>query len=653
MARRPDAQVIQAPAGVGKTTAYAKMLADRKTGRDEVYVPTLALAEELQARIRGLNTSRPVWVVRGREQCLPDGTPLCQQAPVAARLARQGIPVSGALCYPRTGAGCPHYGSCTYIGQFRPGDAVRIYTHAYLGLERNRYEGLAPDLAVIDESFFKACIEVLDLNVASVASSTVLPARVKHLISDLSLVVQRGGSVRDVLRQFRRAYSGGLSASVKLLRDQAATRMASAVLDRVAAREASLVLKVVKVIEHVLRAVRHQEQPQSIEFDAQAGNLRCHVLKPLGRLVGAVGRGCETLVVDANASKPVLEQFFNIKAFTSSSAPRNARVIQCVSRRGSTSSLVPAKNSDPKSKAAASAALVDINHLIAVMSRGGQRVLVVGPSAVVGHAKAGIPALIHVPVHCESIHFGALRGKDVWKDFDAVLIIGRNQPPVRAIEDQARALFMADLTPLQSLGREDLLMEVRGYTMADGSEVGVDVPVHPDARVQSLLEQVREHESTQAIDRLRLVHSSREKLVVVLSNVPLDIPVDALLTWGELVHGTRVEQALDASDVVLPLEPKWLATNFSGLWKTAGAAKKDVQQATKKGEFANSISIRKMSLYGATYRLPNQKRASSLLAKRPSKTAIEKALKKLVGPGAVLIGPITPWEKPKRRILPR
>jgi len=43
--------------------------------------------------------------------------------------------------------------------------------------------------------------------------------------------------------------------------------------------------------------------------------------------------------------------------------------------------------------------------------------------------------------------------------------------------------------------------------MRDKKErIGVDVVVHPDQRVQAVHEQLREHESQQAIDRLRLVH---------------------------------------------------------------------------------------------------------------------------------------------------
>jgi hypothetical protein len=58
--------------------------------------------------------------------------------------------------------------------------------------------------------------------------------------------------------------------------------------------------------------------------------------------------------------------------------------------------------------------------------------------------------------------------------------------------------------------------------------------VHPDRRVQAVVEQVREAEMVQAIDRLRLIHSEREKLVLILCNIPLDLPIDELVTWREL-----------------------------------------------------------------------------------------------------------------------
>jgi len=48
----------------------------------------------------------------------------------------------------------------------------------------------------------------------------------------------------------------------------------------------------------------------------------------------------------------------------------------------------------------------------------------------------------------------------------------------------------------------------------------------------------------QAIDRLRLIHSPREKTIIILCNIPLGIPVDELVTWRELAGDERLADAL-------------------------------------------------------------------------------------------------------------
>ena len=94
--------------------------------------------------------------------------------------------------------------------------------------------------------------------------------------------------------------------------------------------------------------------------------------------------------------------------------------------------------------------------------------------------------------------------------------------------------------------------------MRDGSRQSMKVKVHPDRRVQAVVEQVREAEMVQAIDRLRLIHSEREKTVVILCNIPLDLPVDELVTWRELVGDGRLVKTLEICEQNgwgLPLAP--------------------------------------------------------------------------------------------------
>jgi hypothetical protein len=98
--------------------------------------------------------------------------------------------------------------------------------------------------------------------------------------------------------------------------------------------------------------------------------------------------------------------------------------------------------------------------------------------------------------------------------------------------------------------------------MRDGTFAGAVVEVHPDPRVQGLIEQMRECESAQAIARLRPLHRDNPIPVIVLSNVVLDQTVDHLVKWREIVPGSA-EKARILTYVrgVLPLVPRWLKEN--------------------------------------------------------------------------------------------
>jgi len=130
--------------------------------------------------------------------------------------------------------------------------------------------------------------------------------------------------------------------------------------------------------------------------------------------------------------------------------------------------------------------------------------------------------------------------------------------------------------PADKRGQMQYPVSRRPYKMHDGSRQSVKVKVHPDRRVQAVLEQVREAKMLQAIDRLRLIHSPRKKTVYILCNIPLDLPVDELVTWRELIGDGRLAQALEACEEngweALPLAAKELTHLFPELWATERAA---------------------------------------------------------------------------------
>jgi hypothetical protein len=246
---------------------------------------------------------------------------------------------------------------------------------------------------------------------------------------------------------------------------------------------------------------------------------------------------------------------------------------------------------------------------------------VVGPSAIVGNPSRKIKALLKRPAGTEFAHFNALRGVDQWKECDTVIVIGRNQPPILEAERIARGMFFDAPTPLNLTGRWE--EEKRGYKYKSG-EKGVDVQVHADSRVQEIVEQIRENESLQAIDRIRLIHNEQIKTVILLSNLPLDIDVDELRSWDEIIHGgNRIEQAFKLqADGVLPLNAKWLASNHPKLWPTVAAAKKDVSR--KGGQIPNKNTIGKMSPF--KYKSASQRNWSSCLSRFDDPKIVAKTL---------------------------
>ena len=114
------------------------------------------------------------------------------------------------------------------------------------------------------------------------------------------------------------------------------------------------------------------------------------------------------------------------------------------------------------------------------------------------------------------MHFGAERGMNSAEELAGVLVIGREQPRLPALEDLARGFAVASPEPFVSVldGDEEgrLPAHRRRRRMRDGSEVWAEVSAHPDPFAQALLEQAREAGIVQMADRVRAVW--HERLVV-------------------------------------------------------------------------------------------------------------------------------------------
>ena len=183
------------------------------------------------------------------------------------------------------------------------------------------------------------------------------------------------------------------------------------------------------------------------------------------------------------------------------------------------------------------------------------------------------------------IHMNKGRGANHYKGFDAVVVIGREEPTPRKIEAAARMRFPGNpITPLPS-GPNDGKTgprwpeRLQGFTMKDGRKLGVMVPYHPDPQCQSVLQQIREGEIVQIVDRLRGVNRQDAPAVYLLTNIPTEIPVDKLMTWADLqaeVKGVTKwwQEAIELGRGVAPLSAEWLVQ--AGLFPSAAAAQREV-----------------------------------------------------------------------------
>lgn len=116
----------------------------------------------------------------------------------------------------------------------------------------------------------------------------------------------------------------------------------------------------------------------------------------------------------------------------------------------------------------------------------------------------------------------------------------------------------------------EYVLQSRPRRMRNGQVTWEVESVHPDPRVQVVLEQIREAEIIQAVDRVRPVFNERK--IIMASSIVCDITVDRVATWRDvLAGGTRLERVLAATGF-LPLSGKWLARISPGVFESINAA---------------------------------------------------------------------------------
>ena len=98
-----------------------------------------------------------------------------------------------------------------------------------------------------------------------------------------------------------------------------------------------------------------------------------------------------------------------------------------------------------------------------------------------------------------------------------------------------------------------------------------------DPCIEAVQKQIREAETVQAIARLRLVWADYQKRVFLLSNLPIEMPVDHLIEFNDLMPDRLGMELLKTGD--LPLTPLGLEKMRPNLELSREAIKKLVQRS--------------------------------------------------------------------------
>jgi hypothetical protein len=121
-----------------------------------------------------------------------------------------------------------------------------------------------------------------------------------------------------------------------------------------------------------------------------------------------------------------------------------------------------------------------------------------------------------------------------------------------------------------------LVFDNRRAKLLDGNRQAQGARVHSRSSVPGSGRVGPQGGDPQVIDLLRLIHTTKRKTVYTRCSIPLDIPIDELVTWNQLTGDRRLVDAPAECDDrgwdVLPLAPKELTRLLSALWSTKKAA---------------------------------------------------------------------------------
>ena len=629
--------VIAASPGTGKSRIAREELERfdlSALGGDAVfYAPTHGLADEAAGHAAELGAGSHV--TRGRPARNPEtGDPMCARSELADQVAKLGLRVAPTLCKREPEGGgeailCPFHASCAHVRQWEslpPANVLRFEATSYAPLSGDG-SGRKTGLHVIDETLWPHLIGTADIPLdrwtrprsarpanrrakkgeaeATAADVTEAAAKVLSALQAGKSPLAIGFEVGD-FRQFADAERGPdvLANPPNAPDDRLAEELGNlARFDPDAGKRAAVWGVLAEAAERGLDATERLR----IVRDARpsGGGDPRDVLRV--SWAKEPPRDAPVILLDADAAPEIIERLYPGAEMVRAELRPNAEVVQVSDVTLSLHALGAGKGqeADPirgRDNRAKAAALVRWE-VYRDRLTGGRGVLAIGSRKLAlrmftdaGHNFDGMTPqqvsdfMLATPLHgARWLWFGPRAlGRNDWKDFGTAIVIGREELPLDALQDDARALFGDSGEPLElipergAIGADGettqsaiLPLARVPYCMADGSGAAAEVRLHPDPRARALQAQRRELAARQGFERLRLATATERKRVVIACKVPIPgLPVTRLVRFAELVPD-RARQAMAeaaARGGVLRISAAGLAEDAPETFPTVKAA---------------------------------------------------------------------------------
>jgi hypothetical protein len=144
-------------------------------------------------------------------------------------------------------------------------------------------------------------------------------------------------------------------------------------------------------------------------------------------------------------------------------------------------------------------------------------------------------------------NFGNVRGKDIYKELENIIVIGANRPGPGTVKSIANALT---------------------YDCSDETAENLE---------RAIYRSIVTSETNQAVARLRLIWNEKPKKVFLLSNEKVDFAINTLTSFKDLLSGGSRLSKLVARFGAFPLTGTWLFENAPDLFDTLTTARKWIE----------------------------------------------------------------------------